>query len=115
MRGASLCPRKIFAEAFIDSAAVVPIVICKMIDGWAKDSFELYYQIRLMILSESNAVNISLDVDPTHKHLEQPSQLDDQPLHGSQVEEHRDEEVEEVDDGQHLTIRIRTFFNKIHF
>ena len=33
MRGASLCPRKIFAEAFIDSAAVVPIVICKMMGG----------------------------------------------------------------------------------
>ena len=49
------------------------------------------------------------------KNLEQPPQLDDKPLHGSQVEEHRDEEVEEVDDGQHLTIRIRTFFNKIHF
>ena len=56
-----------------------------------------------------NAINISLDFDQKYKNLEQPSQLDDQPLHGSQVEEHRDEEVEEVDDGQHLTIRIRTF------
>ena len=52
MRGASLCPRKIFAEAFIDSAAVVPIVICKIIDGWAKNSLELDFQILLMILSE---------------------------------------------------------------
>ena len=59
-------------------------------------------------------MNISLDFDQMHKHLEQPSQLDDQPLHGSQVEEHRDEEVEEVDDGQHLTIRIRRFLNKIY-
>ena len=60
-------------------------------------------------------MNISLDFDQKHRNLEQPSQLDDQPLHGSQVEEHRDEEVEEVDDGQDLTIRIRTFLNMIHF
>ena len=68
-----------------------------------------------MILSEFDTMNISLDFDQKYKNLEQPSQLDDQPLHGSQVEEHRDEEVEEVDDGQHLAIRIRTFLNKIHF
>ena len=60
-------------------------------------------------------MNISLDFSHRiHKHLEQPSQLDDQPLHGSQVEEHRDEEVEEIDDGQHLTIRIGIFLNKIY-
>ena len=60
-------------------------------------------------------MNISLDFSHRiHKNLEQPSQLDDQPLHGSQVEEHRDEEVEEVDDGQHLTIRIGIFLNKIY-
>ena len=58
MRGASLCPRKIFAEAFIDSAAVVPIVICIMLDGLAKDSSELDFQILLIILSEFNAENI---------------------------------------------------------
>ena len=28
IRGASLCPRKMFADAFLDSAAVVPIVTC---------------------------------------------------------------------------------------
>ena len=63
MRGASLCPRKIFAEAFIDSAAVVPIVICKIIDEWAKDSLKLDFQILLMILSDFKANNISLDFD----------------------------------------------------
>ena len=49
------------------------------------------------------------------KNLEQPPQLDDKPLHGSQVEEHRDEEVEEVDDGQHLTIRIGIFLTRSIF
>ena len=35
-------------------------------------------------------------------HLKQPAKFYDQPLHGAEVEEHRDEEVEEVDDREHL-------------
>ena len=36
------------------------------------------------------------------KHLEKPTNFNDDPLHGAQVEEHRDAEVEEVDDGEHF-------------
>ena len=35
-------------------------------------------------------------------YLQEPSQFDDNPLHGSKVEEHGDKEAEEVDHAQHL-------------
>ena len=44
----------------------------------------------------------SFMVVPLFSYLQHPSQLNDDPLHPAQVEEHGDEEAEEVDHAQDL-------------
>ena len=41
-------------------------------------------------------------MEAVKNHLEKPTNFNDDPLHGAQVEEHRDAEVEEVDYREHF-------------